>query len=107
VRSCACAHADGVLMLWWCQLHSAMVQHCDVRLWSQGRWRWGSTGKFVPAGSTSAHIRVQSCRSMCDETHCAAGGNMGMDSFASGGHPGIGMGRRERRKMDARDEQTK
>ena len=47
----------------------------------------------------------------CTLELCAAGGNMGVDGFATGGYPGIGMGRRERRqmerKMDARDEQTK
>lgn len=51
---------------------------------------------------------------LCTFELCAAGGNMGVDGFATGGYPGIGMGRRERRqmfipsgKMDARDEQTK
>jgi hypothetical protein len=49
----------------------------------------------------------QSARAHADIRVLPAGGNMGMDSFASGGYPGIGMGRRERRKMDARDEQSK
>jgi hypothetical protein len=38
---------------------------------------------------------------------CAAGGNVGLESFAMGGHPSIGMGRQERRQQDARDEKAK